>query len=345
VSRSRSLLLLGVVTVLLAALRAPAEAASTPPVTCFTRGVGVGIIDIPKGTKDPRAQNYIVDHVAPGARFSRRFQVCNGTDRPVTVKLYAGAAVIENGAFRIIEGRASNELSSWIAVTPGVVTVPAGRRVLATATVTVPDDVRSGERYAVLLAELPAQGSGVKVANRVGVRVYLDVGRGAVPASDFRVDSLQASRSSDGRPVVTARVRNTGGRALDISGDLNLRNGPGGLSGGPFPAQLGTTLAPGDTEPVTVLLSKAITGGPWLARLVLRSGLIERQAEATISFPDAAGTASPPVKAKNIPLAKDRRVLVPLAGGLIGIVLVLLFFLWLFAKLRNRRQKRPEDED
>jgi hypothetical protein len=225
------------------------------------------------------------------------------------------------------------------------VTVPAGQRILATASIAVPQDVKSGERYAVLLAELPAQGSGVKVLNRVGVRVYLDVGRGAVPASDFRVDSLQASRASDGHPVVTAQVHNTGGRALDMRGSLTLSDGPDGLSAGPFPATLGTTLAPGQTEPVTVNLGKSIRGGPWTARLTLTSGLLTRRAEGKLTFPDAAGASTPPVKAKNIPRTKDKKVLVPLAIGLIGIVLALLFFLWLFAKLRSKRREKDEVVD
>jgi hypothetical protein len=323
----------------------PALAASDPPATCRTQGVGVGIIDMPKDAKDPRAQSYIVDHVQPGTTFQRRFQVCNGTSNPVTVKLYAGAVVIEKGAFRIIEGRAENELSRWITITPAQVTVPAGQRFIATARIAVPKGVGSGERYAVLLAELPPEGTGVTVLNRVGVRVYLDVGGAKAPKSDFTVDSLQASRRTDGTAIVTAQVHNTGARALDMRGSLTLREGPDGLSAGPYPATLGTPLAPGQTEPVTVVLGKSITGGPWTARLTLTSGLLERRAEGQLTFPDAAGAVAPPVKAKNIPLAKDRRVLVPLAIGLIGIVLALLFFLWLFATLRSKRREKDEDVD
>jgi hypothetical protein len=77
----------------------------------------------------------------------------------------------------------------------------------------------------------------------------------------------------------------------------------------------------------------------------LTSVLLERRAEGKLTFPDAAGSVAPPVKAKNIPLAKDRRVLVPLAIGLIGILLALLFFLWLLAKLRSKRREKDEDVD
>ena len=307
-------------------------------------GLGVGLVDVPWGNHDPRAQTYVVDHVRPGATLHRRYQVCNGTRQPMTVKLYAGAAVVERGGFRVVEGYTGNELSSWISVQPSTVTVAPGQRFLAAATITVPRDATHGERYAALLAELPAKraAGGLSVANRVGVRVYLDVGPGGAPISDFRVDSLQAGRTAAGAPVVTAQVHNTGRRALDMTGSLRLTNGPGGLSGGPFPATLGTTLAPGDTEPVTVVLDRAISGGPWTATLTLRSGLLERRAQAQLTFPDAAGAQAEPVQAKAIPLAQDRKVLVPVAGGLIFLLALLLLVIGLLTSRRRARESVDE---
>jgi hypothetical protein len=86
-------------------------------------------------------------------------------------------------------------------------------------------------------------------------------------------------------------VHNTGGRALDMSGTLRISAGPGGLKAGPFPASLGTTLAIGDTEPVTILLDKQLPAGPWKARVDLHSGLVQRHAQATITFPPTAREA------------------------------------------------------
>lgn len=169
--------------------------------------------------------------------------------------------------------------------------------------------------------------SGIAITSRVGVRVYLSVGGAKEPASDFEVSTLQAGRLPDGSPVVTAQVRNTGARALDMSGSLALTSGPGGLSAGPFPAELGTTLAPGGTSPVLVVLDPAIRGGPWLATLTLRSGRLERASKATITFPDEAGQQAEPVAAEELPLAQDPNVLIPLAGGLIAVILALLALL------------------
>jgi hypothetical protein len=211
-----------------------------------------------------------------------------------------------------------------------------------TADFTGPRDATAGERYAVVFAALPPQreAGGIAVISRAGIRVYLDVGAGGAPKIDFSIDTLTARRDTTGRPVVEAQVHNTGGRALDMSGFLKLDHGPGGLSAGPFPAKLGTTLAPGQTEPVTVVLDKALPNGPWHARIELQSDLVKRAAEGTITFPAAAGTSASPVKAKSISLAKNRNFLVPLA-----ILLLLALAIGIFLLLWKRRKRKDEDEE
>jgi hypothetical protein len=137
-----------------------------------------------------------------------------------------------------------------------------------------------------------ASPGGVVEMNRVGIRLYISVGAGGPPAADFTITALTASRSADGEPVVSATVRNTGGRALDMSGSLELTDGPGGLSAGPFPASLGVTMAIGATEEVRIPLDRLVPDGPWRASIVLHSGLTERTATAVIRFPPV-GSAAP----------------------------------------------------
>ena len=161
----------------------------------------------------------------------------------------------------------------------------------------MPRDATSGEQYGAVWGQVssgPIAGGGITQISRVGIRMYISVGFGAPPASNFAIDSLTAERSSSGVPIVLASVKNTGGLALDMSGQLQLSGGPGGLSAGPFPATLGTTLGIGQTEPVTISLDRRIPAGPWNATITLQSGLLEHSAHATITFP--ASGASPPVK-------------------------------------------------
>ena len=239
-----------------------AAGASTAAAQQVPGSIGLQLLDVPvKTSDDPRARLYIVDHLPPGTVIHRRIKVTNTTDSRARIRLYAAAATIRKGAFQGTAGRARNELSTWTSVSPGASRVPAGGRLTATATITVPGDAAPGERYGVVWAEVrsPAgEDGGITQVNRVGIRIYLSVGPGGPPAADFKIQSVTGTRAADGRPTVVASVKNTGGRAVDMNGTLELTDGPGGLSAGPFPAKLGTTLAIGDTEPVTIALDKQL---------------------------------------------------------------------------------------
>jgi hypothetical protein len=284
---------------LIALVVAPAGASAAAARAATIGGIGLRLLDVPVAAgNDPRAQIYIVDHLAPGAVIHRRIEVSNTTASTAHISLYPAAAAIEHGSFLGAAGHTQNDVSSWTSVYPDAVDVAPNSSALALVSITVPIDAAPGEQYGVVWAEVrsaPVAGGGIVQVSRVGIRLYVSVGPGGAPAPDFSIDSLTAIRSPDGQPTVVATVRNTGGRALDMSGTLQLAAGPGGLSAGPFPATLGTTLAIGDTERVTFELDKQLPAGPWDARINLRSGLLARSAHATITFPTVGAT--PPVKA------------------------------------------------
>ena len=279
-------LVLSVVAAASGAAAAPGVAAAAPG----AGSIGLQLLDAPAAAgNDPRAQVYIVDHLAPGAVIHRRVEVTNTTDSIAHVLLYAAAASIANGSFLGAAGHTPNDLSTWTAIRPGGAEVVAGGRATATVTIAVPLTAAPGEQYTAIWAEVrsdPVAGGGLTQVSRVGIRVYLSIGPGGPPAADFTIDSLTAGRAPDGGRMVLARVHNTGGRALDMHGTLDLLAGPGGLSAGPFPVKLGTTLAITDTESVQVSVDRQVPAGPWSARITLRSGLLERTARATITFPD-----------------------------------------------------------
>ncbi|MEA2424195.1 MAG: hypothetical protein QOH13_605 [Thermoleophilaceae bacterium] len=276
-----------------------AAAAAQPPTAAGS--IGLRLLDVPLGARgDPRARLYVVDHLAPGTIIHRRIQVSNGSASRVRVALYAAAATIRKGSFTGAPGRTRNDLSTWTSVSPRGSGIPAHGSATAVVAIAVPKDAAPGEQYGAVWAEArsnPGAGGGIVQVSRVGIRLYVSVGAGGPPAANFKIDSLTARRSPDGRPIVIAAVHNTGGRALDMNGSLRLLSGPGGLSAGPFAANLGTTLAIGDTEPVTIVLDKRLPAGPWNARVSLRSGLIERRARATITFPATThATATTPYR-------------------------------------------------
>jgi hypothetical protein len=295
--------------------------------------VGIRLLDVPAdSSNDPRAQLYIIDHLAPGAVIHRRVEVSSTGAAPTTVDVYAGAASIAAGSFIGAAAPDQNELSGWISLGKSVLTLRPQGNAPVDVTISVPSRASSGERYAVIWASVssrPAAPGGVLLVNRVGIRVYLDVGPGGDPPSDFQIDNIAGARTADGRPEVIARVHNTGLRALDIRGNLQLSEGPGSLSAGPFPVTTGSTLAPGDTAPVEVLLDRQLPDGPWTVRLTLTSGLLQRTATATIRFPVSPGT-------ENATTTPDTIAWVPMLG-VGGLVVVAVLCCALLIILRHRR--------
>jgi hypothetical protein len=293
------------------------------------------LLEAPESRRDdPRARIYIIDHLPPGRTITRKIGITNRSREPLRIALYPGAAEVSDGEFHPLEGRARNDLTTWTRIEPTSVEIEPFDESEAVVTIAVPDDASPGERYGAVWAELPRpEGPGAGAINRVGIRIYLSVGEGGEPASDFEIDQLTPSRAPDGAALVTAKVRNTGGRALDLSGELTLAGGPGGLTAGPFPARLGTTLGIDQDATVFIPVDKEVPNGPWDAKLTLASGTLERTAEARITFP-GAGRAGSAVDTES---GDDKLGLIL---GALAILIALVLFLFFLLKRRRKRGGR-----
>lgn len=147
-------------------------------------GIGAKLLQGPADSVDnPRAHDYIIDHLAPGTTISRQIGFSNGDVAPVHLSFYAVAAVIRNGIFQPGAGHAANELTGWITFSPTSATVAPGQILPVTVTIAVPADATSGERYAGALADdtTAAVAGGITSSSRVGIRIYLSVGPGGTP--------------------------------------------------------------------------------------------------------------------------------------------------------------------
>ena len=286
--------------------------------------IGIRLIDMPSNrTADPRAQVYIVDHMAPGAVIKRRILVTNNSPIPIHIDMFPGAASIDDDAFDAKPGRATNDLTTWISLDKNALDLAAGHSTEVLTTIAVAATASKGERYGVVWAQTSAPSNtpdNVMLVSRVGIRIYLDVGPGGEQPSSFDIGDLTPARTDDGQPEVLATVHNTGGRALDMAGELSLSDGPGGLGAGPFPATVGTTLLPGHTGRVKTLLDKRLPNGPWKVRLTLRSGSVERTVTATVSFPAAGMMGIPSVPSTWI---QEHLLLVACLAVALGAVAVL----------------------
>jgi hypothetical protein len=259
-------------------------------------GIGIGLLGQPGRPPDgPLARVYVIERLVPGKSLRRRVEVINTSGAAAEIAVYVAAARMARGSFTYAAGHSQNELSSWTTLSRRLVRLAPGADAFAALTIDVPGNASSGWRYAVVWAQVSTMSSvdgGVKLVNRVGLRMYVSVGPVLAPQSNFAIGALTAERVRSGQPRISAGVHNTGRTTLDITGNLTLSKGPGGLRTAPLPAQLATRLAPGRSELVTVTFGAEFPRGPWSAHLVLTSGLVQRAVEARITFPRVAGASA-----------------------------------------------------
>ncbi|WP_309107266.1 hypothetical protein [Arthrobacter sp.] len=307
------------------------SSSSSPPSPQPT-GIGIRLLDVPAATKeDPRARAYIVDRLEPGTGIQRRIRVENNSTAAQSVRIYSGAAQIQEGSFVGGNDPAVNELTTWTSIDRPQVALPPGESADVMVTINVPADASEAEQYAVVWAEVrsaPGNGTNIAQASRVGIRIYVSVGPGNGAPADFRIMSITAGRDGKGNPQVSAVVTNTGGRALDLAGSIALSKGPGGISAGPFGAQKALTLAPGKDGTVVTTLNPALPNGPWNAQLKLKSGLIEHESAAIVTFPDAG-------EGKTVEIAPQAGFPWIAVGALLMTLLIATVLLRLWLRRRN----------
>ena len=296
-------------------------APSTGPAATLNRlHFGVRLVDVPVNeAHNPRALRYIIDYLPTGSVIHRRIMIINNESQPAHFTVFPDAADISHGEFIGAPGHTRSELTSWITVDRPSLTIGPQRSAMVKVTIRVPRGATRGEHYGVIWAQqsVPARtraGVAIGVIARVGIRIYLAVGHGGAPPTKFTVTSVTASRSAHGALSLVTHVRNTGGRAVDLAGQLWL-TGPGGVSTGPFSERLMLTLAPGQSGSLTFAPPRGLpVMGPWHARVALVSGLTQVRARATVMFKGAP--AADPLLAQSL-WGGTGIVLVAAAGALL----------------------------
>lgn len=296
-------------------------------------GIGARLVPVPGVRSDPFARSYIVEQLEPGASIRRRIEISNTTGATVDVAVYPAAASLRRGRFTFAPSHSRNDLTQWTSLTRKLLRLQPGTKALETLTIKVPKQAISGERYTVVWAEVSAPAAnGVRLVNRVGVRMYVSIGQGGTATASFVIGPLTAKRSATGEPLVVANIHNSGGRALALTGTLTLSAGPGGLRAGPYPVRLKTPLAPDSSERATMQLNPSLPRGPWRAHLRLRSGGVKRTAAATIEFPNHRVATNQPIS--------DARSRHPI---LLAVILLALLAAAALLLLRSRRNRPRAD--
>jgi hypothetical protein len=327
----RPIMLAAAAGIMIPAAAGATGSAARAAVGPVTPRFGLRLVDVPVSeAHNPRALRYIIDFLPPGTVIHRRILILNEERRTAHFTVYPDAARITDGSFIGDVGQTRSELTSWVTLQHRAVTLRPRASVMDMVTIRVPRHPTRGEHYGVIwvqqVAHLhAASGVAIREVARVGVRIYLAVGPGGAPPTKFAITSIAGHRTSRGQPVITARVRDTGGRAVDLSGTARLSAGPGGASAGPYPIYRVITLAPGQSGTVTFLPGSGLPSGPWRAAITLTSGITRESASAAIQFAAGATTT-----------AWSRPVItIPLIG--LGIALLVLLAVRVRGSLRARR--------
>lgn len=332
--RPRLLALATTVAALATVVASGAQAAPSRDADARADQVGIELVAHPdQAGMGRRGMVSIVAEVRAGGVVEREVVVSNDTGDSLPLEVYVGGARVDEDGFVVDDDE--RLVAGWSQVEPRSTRLDPGGRERVTVRLAVPDDAPDGEHFGVVWLQPPASGGAIREVNRVGIRIYLSTSGGAPTAAtgasgtvDFVIDAMTPRRLADGRPQVLATVRNVGDRVVDLVGQLELSDGPGRSSAGPFPTDVVTTVAPGLAGTVVVTLPDDLPAGPWLGRLVLASGAVERAAEATLLFPTEADDAGREVPATMTPVERQRQVLIPIASTLLVTLLVIVFVLW-----------------
>ena len=203
---------------------AAALAGTAPAAGPALQHFGVRLVDVPVSeAHNPRALRYIIDYLPPGAVIHRRIRVANLESRTAHFTVYPDAARISGGNFTGDAGERRSVLTNWITIQHRSLTLRPHTGVMDLVTIRVPRKPTRGEHYGVIWVqqvsrERSATGFAVKEVDRVGIRIYLDIGPGGMQPTKFTITSIAGHRSASGRPYVTTLVHNTGGLAVDLGG-------------------------------------------------------------------------------------------------------------------------------
>jgi hypothetical protein len=293
---------------------------------------GTRLVDVPVSeAHNPRAFESIIDDLTPGTVIRRRILIQNKEPQTSHFTVYPDAARIRNGSFEGDPGQTRSELTTWISIQNGRVTLSPDKTVMDLVTIRVPRVATRGEHYGVIWVQQSARakasgGVAVTEVNRIGIPIYLAVSHGALPTK-FVITAVAGHRSPHGQPILTVRISDTGGRAVDLSGTARLTDGPGGTSAGPFSSRAVLTLAPGQSGTLTFLAGDRLPDGPWTATVRVVSGLNVVSGSATIDF------------SGHVPGRAWYRTSAAVLGGGGGIAVLLMFAIgWRRRGLLGRRE-------
>lgn len=175
--------------------------------------------------------------LSPGQTQSDYVVVTNYSDKPISLKLYPGDALLKTGnGFDIqSEDETSSHVGIWVKTGVSELQLQARESKVVPVLITVPEDASPGDYVGGLLAsylkENDTESAQLNTEHRVGVRVELRVSGPIDPQiviSNPRVEAGQSLNPFAKQPLqISFEVENTGNVRLEVSPKITIK-GPFG---------------------------------------------------------------------------------------------------------------------
>lgn len=179
----------------------------------------------PNDPNDPLTTSWFIYEVRPGQSIESEVTVENKSNQSAQAGIYAvDATSTSDGAFTLKAKGTKEDAGAWIKIGGFADMAPKSKGSLPFKIV-VPSNASPGDHVAGIAVEIKEsdeklQTSGVKVIQRVGVRVYLNV------QGERRENlSIKSARTvqENGSTFIKYSLENTGNTNLDLEGQLLLK--------------------------------------------------------------------------------------------------------------------------
>ncbi|WP_351231846.1 DUF916 domain-containing protein [Streptomyces sp. NPDC002133] len=230
----------GLIAVLPATAAAASAASPVPATRQSDGGQGRTTFGVqPSAAKKPDARPNFSYGATPGAVVKDHIAVFNYSDRPLTLRVYAGDAfTTADGGFDLFAAdHKPTDVGAWVKLGRNVLSVPRRSHVIVPFTMTVPRNATPGDHTGGIVASLSAvrtdkKGNEVSVDQRVGARIYLRLS--GELNSQLAVEDLHTTYHGTTNPfgtgsaTVTYTVRNIGNVRLAARQAVHVRDALGG---------------------------------------------------------------------------------------------------------------------
>lgn len=277
-----------------------------PPLSWAASDGGLGVFPANPDPEVPFSSSWFIYNLVAGEVKGDAILISNNSNQQISAKIYAvDATTTKDGAFALREeGEPRLDIGGWVDLDISQVTIEPGEERVIPFTLKIPSDAAVGDHLGGIILEnlkaKKAEGQGINIVTRVGVRIYETVPGELIRR--LRVNDF-SYRLKNNQVVFSLILENLGNIHLSPQAEIEILDGFFGRKLTSFAVDL-RSVFPGKSTEVPFTWEKA----PPMGKLIAR---------AKISFGDKPGDTIQQELAFSYLTTKGKAILV-----LVGLILV-----------------------